>query len=271
MSSRRSIVFATDFGPQSEWVGICHAVMLSIAPEAVVIDLAHDLAPFDVASAGQTLRDAMRFVPICAAALVVDPGVGTQRRGVAVRTGRGDVLVGPDNGLLPAAADGLGGVVEARELREPRLRLPSVSKTFHARDVFCPAAAHLCVDAEFADVGPIIDRGALTPAWVPRVAVRQGSVVCAVTNVDRFGNVRLAASPAHLAEAGIEGNPIWVVAAGGEIAAMQASTFGEIEPGRLGIVEDSFGWLSLCLNGGSAAEKLRIAFASVVELRAKVT
>lgn len=270
MAAHSQIVFASDFGPGSEWVGICHAVIARIAPDAHVIDLVHSLEPFDVRGASQTLRDALPYAPVGVAVLVVDPGVGSQRRGVALRCGRGDVLIGPDNGLLPAVAEAVGAVGEARELTEARLHLPSVSSTFHARDVFCPVAAHLAAGAPFEEVGPVVDPATLIESWQPRVDVADGRLRCDVTNVDRFGNVRLAARAAALRDAALEGSPkLWVAAPGGEVAAYVAQTYAGLQAGEIGIVEDSFGWLCLCVNRGSAAERLGVRRASSVELRSR--
>lgn len=265
----RPVVLATDFGASSEWVGVCHGVIASIAPQAQIIDLAHDLTPFDVAGAGQILRAALPYFPVCIAVLVVDPGVGSERRGLAAQTGRGDLLVGPDNGLLRAAAADIGGLTGVRHLTESRFHLPNVSKTFHARDIFCPVAAHLCVDAAFEDVGPPVDRNGIVAAWEPRIAVRPGSLVCEVINVDRFGNVRVGARPSVLRDAAIGDDPVWVVSPGREMAAHRAERFADLDAGDLGIIEDSFGYLSLCVNGGNAAEKLGVKLFSAIELRSK--
>lgn len=268
MALRSPIVFASDFGPGSEWVGICHAVIAGIAPDAAIIDLVHSLEPFDVMGASQTLRDALPYAPPGFAVLVVDPGVGSKRRGVALRCGRGDVLVGPDNGLLPAAAEALGDIREARELSNKRLHSANASSTFHARDVFCPVAAHLAAGTPFAEVGSAFDPATLVESWRPRLELGAGWVRCDVTNIDRFGNVRLAARAVALRDAGLEkAARLWVAAPGGEVAARRVPTYAPLGAGEVGIVDDSFGWLCLCINRGSAAERLAVRRAWLVELR----
>lgn len=268
MSITNFIVFATDFGPGSEWVGICHAVMAGIAPAAHVIDLMHALPQFDVPAASVTLSEAIRYAPVAACPLIVDPSVGTQRRAVAIACQRGDVLVGPDNGLLPAVADALGGAIGARELTQTRFHLQRGSATFQARDIFCPVAAHLAAGARFEDLGPPIDVPTLVPSWTPGLHIEPGRVVCDVTNVDNFGNVRLAAKPPALAQASIdETRAIWSLGPSGELAAHRANTYADVEPGHLGLIVDSFGWLCLVINRGSAAEKLGAQRGSEIELR----
>ena len=265
----RPIVFATDFGASSEWVGVCHSVIASIAPETRVIDLAHTLPRYDVADAGLVLREAMPYTPLCIAVLVVDPGVGTDRRSIVVQTGRGDLIVGPDNGLLPLAGEQIGGIAAARALAAAALFLPAASATFHARDIFCAAAAHLSVGFAFDAVGPQIDAGTLVRVSLPLLDVGPGRVICQATDIDTFGNIRLSARPESLAEAGLgEESVLWVLGPGGEIAAHRVPTFGAIENGRTGIIVDSFGWLCLCVNRGNAAQRLEVERGSRIELRA---
>ncbi|WP_262403681.1 S-adenosyl-l-methionine hydroxide adenosyltransferase family protein [Actinomadura sp. CNU-125] len=134
---RPFISLATDFG--AAYTGICAGVMYGIVPDANVLVLSDEITPFDVREGAMLLRQALPYLPVGVHVGIVDPGVGTPRRPVAVRTGRGDVLVGPDNGLLVPAAETLGGIVAAHELENPAHRLPSVSASFHGRDVFSPS------------------------------------------------------------------------------------------------------------------------------------
>jgi S-adenosyl-L-methionine hydrolase (adenosine-forming) len=265
----RPIIFATDFGAGTEWVGVCHAVIASIAPEAHVLDLAHTLPRFDIGDAGLILREAMPYAPLCVGVLVVDPGVGTDRRSIVVLTGRGDLLVGPDNGLLPLAGEHIGGIAAARALTAAELFSRTTSPTFHARDVFCPAAARLSMGFAFEEVGAEIDTASLVRVPLPLLEVMPGRVICQATDIDTFGNIRLSARPASLGEAALgEESVLWVLGPGGEIAAFRAPTFGAIEFGRTGVVVDSFGWLCLCVNRGSAAQRLEVERGSRIELRA---
>lgn len=266
---RGPIVFASDFGPATEWVGVCHAVIATIAPEAQVIDLTHSLPQFEAGLAGFVLRDAMPYAPICVAALVVDPGVGTSRRALAVQTGRGDILIGPDNGLLLLSAERIGGVAAAKSITTS-LRLDlSGATTFHARDLFCPVAARLTVDLQFAAVGEDIDPQSLVRAPSPFLAVSKGRVACDVIDVDGFGNLRLSARAQALVDSAIDPvDIVWVQSASGEVAAHRAKAFGALTTGTLGLIVDSFGWLCLTLNRGDAAKKLGANRGSRIELRA---
>jgi S-adenosyl-L-methionine hydrolase (adenosine-forming) len=268
MNGYGTIMFATDFGAASEWVGICHAVMARIAPHARVIDLTHALRPFDVEGAGLILQAALPYAPVGLAVLVVDPGVGTQRREIAVLCSRGDVLVGPDNGLLTAAAEGLGGIVAARLLDNERLHLEVKSTTFHARDVFCPVAAHLAKGVPFEDVGQSIDSAQLATWRKPLLDVEAGRIRCEVVDVDGFGNVRLAAKPDALERSSLaRAGGLCVVTAHGKADVGVAATFADLRPGQLGLIIDSLGWLSLCADRASAAQRLGIARGDIIALQ----
>ena len=136
--SRPFVSLATDFG--AAYTAICAGVVHTIAPDANVLVLSDEITPYGVREGAMLLRQALPYLPLGVHVGIVDPGVGTSRRPVAIATGRGDVLVGPDNGLLVPAAEALGGVVGAHVLENPEYRLPSVSASFHGRDVFSPAA-----------------------------------------------------------------------------------------------------------------------------------
>lgn len=268
MSADRPIVFATDYGPGTEWVGVCHAVMRRIAPRAVIIDLTHSLPRFDVHGAGLVLRDALPYTPVSVGALVVDPGVGTDRRAVGVRSGRGDLFFGPDNGLLPLALERVGGVIEARVLSAAGLALGNASTTFHGRDLFCPTAAKVTLGLTFESVGPACEASPLVRSAPALLEIGSGSLACEVTNIDGFGNVRLSATPEALSAANLAAEQsFWVRTSGGEMAAHRARTFAELGAGRLGLLVDSFGWLALCINRDSAAARLSIKRGARVELR----
>src|SRR5215831_18384539 len=150
-----TITFLTDFGLQDDFVGTCHGVMASIAPDARVIDLTHGIEPQAVLQGALVLRNAIHYTPAGVHLAVVDPDVGGNRRALALATAGGRRFVGPDNGLLTLAADELG-IESAYELAEPRYRLTDVSRTFHARDIFAPAAAYLATGVPIAELGPAI-------------------------------------------------------------------------------------------------------------------
>lgn len=258
-------MFASDYGAGTEWVGVCHAVIASLAPTARIIDLVHTLPRFDPAAAGLVLREAMPFTPTSVAMLVVDPGVGTQRRAVACASGRGDVLIGPDNGLLPLSAERIGGITAAREIDSVSLGLHPASCTFHGRDLFSPVAARLVTGSSFEEVGPELAVDTLIRAPVPFAEVAPGRIAVEVIDVDAFGNVRLAARSDALAHAHLDDAlELAVSTPSGELVVRRAKTFGDIASGQVGLIEDSFGWLSLCIPCDSAAAKLDLARGSRV-------
>ena len=153
----RPIVFCTDYGLRDEFVGVCHGVMLRIAPRCSVIDLTHAIPRQDVLRGALVLSRAAPYLPVDAVyCAVVDPGVGSERRAVAVRAGTGALLVGPDNGLLSLAWSELGGAEAAFEISSPGIVLHPISNTFHGRDVFAPAAAHLAMGTSLETIGPAL-------------------------------------------------------------------------------------------------------------------
>jgi hypothetical protein len=196
--------------------------------------------------------------------VVVDPGVGTDRLPIAILTSRGDILVGPDNGVLQPAAGILGGVVEARVLENRDLMLTRSSSTFHGRDVFAPVAAHLALGRRFEDVGPVIDPGHLVPLAFPSPAISDGEIEATVAFVDSFGNLRLFATMDDLTAALGEqtlGSSITVELPGASgrgpraEAATLARTFGDRPVGSLLVYVDSSGLLAISVNQGSAADR----------------
>ena len=265
----RLILFASDFGPGSEWVGTCHAAVAAIAPNTRIIDLTHTLTPFDVAGAAAVLRDVVPFAPSSIGVFVVDPGVGSQRRAIALRCGRGDILVGPDNGLLTRIAESVGGAREARELVATRYHGQSRSSTFHARDVFCPVAAHLSLGVAFEDVGAALELPSLFSLMPPRLGIVPGRISCEVTNIDRFGNVRLSVKTDALHEAKLsERDALTVSLPGGKQHARRVRTYQDLATDEIGLIEDSFGWLCLVMNRTSAAQRLGANRQAPVEINA---
>ncbi|HET9457232.1 MAG TPA: SAM-dependent chlorinase/fluorinase [Candidatus Limnocylindrales bacterium] len=264
--ARPVITFVTDFGPAAP--AVCRGVMFGIAPDANIIDINHQVPRYSIRDGAGTLVFALPHMPIGVHVAVVDPGVGTQRLPIGLRVARGDILIGPDNGLLVPAAEKLGGVVEARALENPKLMLPKVTTSFHGRDIFAPMAAHLAMGVPFEQVGPTVDPGRLTRFAFPTATVREGRLETVVTNVLIFGNLTFAGSPADLE------NAIGPLAVGrrlvvdfaahdGRPAVREqttwATTFGDVPLGASLLMEDSEGNLSLADNQGDAAGRLGLA------------
>lgn len=262
-SNERPIIsFLTDFGLNGA-TAACRGVMLGICRDAQIIDVGHDIRKYAIRDGAFLLRFALPYVPVGVHVGVVDPGVGTARRPIAIRSGRGDVLIGPDNGLLPPAADALGGAVDARELTNRALWLPVTTSTFHGRDVFSPVAAHLAAgDAVFDAVGPRISLESLVRLAEPTATVAEGTIETVVTYVDSFGNVRLAGGRSELESAfGPLGDGTALAAefdGGVREETRYGATFGTVPVGASVVYVDSLGNLAMADNQGSFATRLGI-------------
>jgi len=264
----RLLGFLTDYGPHTEHVGALHAVAATMAPGCDRIDLAHDVPPGDVRWGAILVERLVRLMPRDSVTVaVVDPGVGTDRPGVALELEWGRVVVGPDNGLLGLAADRLGAV-RAAEITNPDHMHAPVSATFHGRDVFTPAAAHLALGTPLDELGPAVDCAALGRPYLPEPSAPPGTLEALVAGVDRFGNLALWAHPEHLMAAGlVDGDRLWVATAeGGRTQATMGRTFAEVPRGALLAYVDSHGLVSVALNGGSAEERVRATAGEVVAL-----
>jgi S-adenosylmethionine hydrolase len=250
----RFVTFLTDFGLADDFVGACHGVMKRIAPDLEIIDLTHGIAPQAVLQGALVLRNTLPYVPEGVHLAVVDPGVGSSRRALALRDRAGRLFVGPDNGLLIPAAD-LDGIENAHELANPDFALPSVSRTFHGRDLFSPAAAHLALGVELAELGPPLALDALVRLDLPQASVQDGTVEAAVLYVDRFGNMQLNLTREDLERVGIvPGTRFELGLSGDRYFATAARTFADARPGEIVLYEDSYRNIAIAINRGSAAE-----------------
>lgn len=251
--ARATITFISDYGLVDPFVGVCHAVMARIAPHVPVVDLTHGVARHDVAGGAMALADCAPYLPRGVHLAVVDPGVGTDRGAVALTAGA-HVLVGPDNGLLLPAAERLGGVDGAWELVTPAYRLDPLSATFHGRDVFAPAAAHLARGVPPTELGPPRDPVGLVRLDLPAARRGEGRVEGEVVGVDGFGNVALSVLGEDLDAVGLEaGDPVAVAVGDASATATVAHAFGDVADGVLVVLVDSTGRAALAVNGGDAA------------------
>ena len=244
-----------DFGPVA--TAICRGVILTIAPHATVIDLTAYVPAFDVRAGSLALWYGLPWLPIGTHVAVVDPGVGTERRGVAIEVERGDVLVGPDNGLFMAAAERLGGVRRVHALEAAAYRLPIVTTTFHGRDVFAPAAGHLAAGVPVEALGAAVDPATLVVLPPSRPESIDGGLSVEVVTVDSFGNLYLGGVPDDLAAVVGPLTPGMPLRAA-DLELVWAETFGRVAPGEALLFEDSDGRLCLALNQASAAERLGV-------------
>ncbi len=267
------ISFTTDYGLDDGFVAVCHGVLAQTAPHARVLDVTHLVPLGDVRRGAQVLAQTVCHLPPAVHLAVVDPGVGTARRAIAVRAGHG-LLVGPDNGLLVQAAQALGGVRSAAVLDQPDLHRHPVSATFHGRDIFAPVAAHLATGMPLEQVGSPVDVADLVRLPEPVVRRGDGWLAAEVLSVDRFGNLQLAAAGDELADAGpavrISAVPAsqshLVTQAGEATPARRGTTFGAVEVGGLVVYTDSAGLLAVAVNSGSAARRLGAAGGDLVRV-----
>ena len=248
----RPIVFLTDYGLVDEFVGVCHGVIARIAPETRVIDLTHQVPRQDVDQGALALARSVRFMPDDAVYLaVVDPGVGTERRPIAVEASMGALLVGPDNGLLSLAWVELGGASRAVRIISDEVKLHPVSRTFHGRDIFAPAAAHLAAGGSLERLGSALEVDDLATIEMSGPMIAPGVVGARVVGVDGFGNVQLNARPEDLEAAELR----WPVAVGRH-QLPRVRAFAEVPEGHPAAIVDSHGMVAIVVNHGSAARLL---------------
>jgi S-adenosyl-L-methionine hydrolase (adenosine-forming) len=260
------ITFLSDFGLQDDFVGTCHGVMAAVAPEARVIDVTHGIRPGHVLQGALTLANTLPYMPAGVHLAVVDPGVGSGRRPLALRDGEGRLHVGPDNGLLLPAVERFGGVAEAYELANADYSLQPVSRTFHGRDLFSPAAAHLAAGVPLEELGPPVDPGELVRVEIPEPEVGHNRIRVVALVVDRFGNVALNLRRDHLKSELPAGSRVELTSRGDRFYAVSARTFADAPRGSLILYEDSYGSLALAVSRGSAAQLLRVEEGSEIVL-----
>jgi S-adenosylmethionine hydrolase len=260
------ITFLTDFGLEDDFVGTCHGVIAQIAPDARVIDVTHGISAQAVLTGGLVLRATTPYMPVGVHLAVVDPDVGGKRRAVAIATHGGRIFVGPDNGILMLAADELG-IAAAHEIVHERYRLSNVSKTFHARDIFAPAAAHLATGVAVDELGPAIDPETLVRIDVPEPEVGRTQVSTTVLVIDRFGNVATNARIEHLDALGIaDGDRVEIRLSLDRYYALVAQTFADAPQGELIVYEDSYGFISIAMSRGDAARLTGVASGDEVRI-----
>ena len=253
------ISLLTDYGYDDEFVGVCHAVIRSIRPGVPIVDVTHGIARHDVREGAIVLRNSMPYLPVGVHVAVVDPQVGTERRGVAIRCADDRVLVGPDNGLLSLAWERAGGAVEAVDISRSPFRLEPVSATFHGRDLFAPVGARLVAGAELLEAGDPLNVGDLTVLELPTASVDSGVASGHAILIDRYGNVSLNLGHAELLELGVTmGSQVRVAAGGRDREARVVQTFADVAEGELLLYEDAWSSLALAINRGDASTELGI-------------
>jgi S-adenosylmethionine hydrolase len=252
-----TISFLSDYGTSDEFVGVVHSVIRSLAPHVTVVDITHDVRPYDIKGGSLTLARSVQYLCPGVVLAVVDPGVGTNRRAVAIEVGDGEsYLVGPDNGLLAPAVGLVGGASAAVELTAPEYQLPAPGATFAGRDIFAPAAAHLCAGVPLDALGPPVDPADLIPGLVPLTREEDGALMAEVLWVDRYGNCQLNVDPDEIEGWGDRVQLRWTRPSEGVRTARRARAYDDLVPGQVGLVVDSYGLVSVTVTRGSAAETL---------------
>jgi S-adenosylmethionine hydrolase len=253
------ITLLTDYGRGDEFVGVCHGVIRSIDPDAQVVDITHGIGRHDVRHGAISLRNSLPYMPVGVHVAIVDPQVGTERRGVAVRCEDGRVLVGPDNGLLALAWDRAGGVAEAIDITRSPHRLEPISATFHGRDIFVPVGAQIAAGAEFRDAGEPLPVEELTTLDLPKPLLSPGSALAHALLIDGYGNVSLDVTHDDLIELGATlGSRLEVGGPRLSAEATVVQTFADVAPGEMLVYEDAWGAIAVAVNRGDAAKALGV-------------
>jgi hypothetical protein len=251
------VTFLTDFGLEDDFVGTCHGVMKRIAPELEIIDITHGIPPQGVLQGALVLANTVPYLPEAVHLAVVDPGVGGDRRALALKSSDGRLFVGPDNGLLIPAAEKLGGIEAAHEITNRAYALEPVSATFHGRDIFSPAAAHLASGLAVEELGPAIESETLARLDMPKAEVGEHRISACCLYVDRFGNMQLNLTRADLERLGIEPRrQIELELNGDRYYAVAARTFADARGGEIILYEDAYENVAIAISGGSAAETM---------------
>jgi S-adenosylmethionine hydrolase len=260
------VSFLSDYGQTDEFVGVCKAVVLRAAPSAQIIDITHGIPPFDVRAGALALARSIQYLPPGVVLAVVDPGVGTDRRAVAVEVESG-FLVGPDNGLLAPAVAMLGGASRVVSLTNPEYQLEAPGATFAGRDIFAPAAGYLAAGTPLEALGELIDPLSLVPGTVPLPRDDGGRAEGEVLWVDRYGNAQLNIDPSDLAALGVKpGGPLEIRCGQDRRTGRWVESYAEAGPYEMAVVVDSYGLVSLTLDRRPAAEELGLRAGSAVTL-----
>lgn len=260
MAPYYSLTFLTDYGAEDGFVAACHGVCAKIAADARIIDITHLVPPGDIRRGAVVLAQTVPYLPTAVHVAVVDPGVGTARRGIAVATASGSVFVGPDNGLLSWAIDADGGRVAAVSLTNKALWLDKdVPATFHGRDIFMPVAARLFAGTPLEQAGDRLAPQDLVTLPRPYSRITTEGAEAEVLTTDRFGNIQLSVTAPEAQRAGLApGTTVSVSWADSDLTIPFRRTFSEVPSGDLVLFTDSAGYVSIAVNGGSAAAVLSL-------------
>lgn len=262
-----TICFVSDFGLDDTWVGVCHAVIHRSCPQAHVVDMGHQIPPFDLRKGAATAAAAVFQIPDAIHLVVVDPGVGAGRKDLCVVTNSGAVLVGPDNGVLIPATLRAGGVDYAVEIDPAKIDFRSPLATFHARDILAPAAAALACGVSPLSLGTPIAVDALVPGPFGLCSVEGDHVIAEVLESDRFGSLRFNVPGERLGDLGLKCGRVAVSIGHNTLEVERAATFDRVPQGEPVLLVDSSGWLTLAINRGDAGDRYGVSPGATARLR----
>lgn len=253
------ITLLTDFGYQDSYVGVIKGVIAGICPEAQTIDLSHGIPPQSIAAARFALLSAYGYFPKGTVHLVVvDPGVGTARRAIAVQTPTA-YLIGPDNGVLSGVLDEVAAIAAVSLTESAYWLTASPSGTFHGRDVFAPVAAHLATGVPLTQLGTKIEPKSLLRIGIPKPEVQEDCVVGHVQHTDHFGNI-ITTIPA---QAVTDGD--WKIQVD-TVEMPLCAAYGEVAIGHALALVGSHGWVEIAVNGSSAQQRFRLVVGDEIQL-----
>ncbi|HEU4942054.1 MAG TPA: SAM-dependent chlorinase/fluorinase [Gaiellaceae bacterium] len=263
------ITFLSDFGVEDDFAGTCHGVIKRLAPEVDVIHITHGIQPTSILQGSVVLANTLPYMPVGVHLAIVDPDVGTPRRALVVRTGDGRLLVGPDNGLLVPAAEALEGAVAAYEITNREYALEPVSATFHGRDIFSPAAAHLALGLDPGELGGPVEPDSLVRLAYPEPEIGRRRIRARCLYVDRFGNIQLNLSVTDIEPLGIvPGRRVEVELPVDRFYAIAARTFADARAGDIILYEDAYQNIAIAISRGNAAQTFGVRAGTEVRLRA---
>jgi S-adenosyl-L-methionine hydrolase (adenosine-forming) len=263
------ITFLSDFGVSDDFAGVCHGVIKRLAPDAEVIHITHGIQPTNVLQGSLVLANTLPYMPTGIHLAIVDPDVGTPRRALVIRTGESRLFVGPDNGLLVPAAESLGGIEAAHEITNRAYALEPVAPTFHGRDIFSPAAAHLALGLEPRELGEAVETDSLVRLEYPKPEIGSRRVRATCVYVDRFGNIQLNLTASDLEPLGIvPGRQVEVELPVDRFYAAAARTFADARPGDIILYEDAYRNIAIAISRGNAAETFGVHAGTEVRIRA---
>ena len=261
------ITLTSDFGVQSQGVGIMETVAFQINPNAKIINLMHGLPDFDLFYAARTM-ETINYLPIGFHVCVVDPGVGTKRKPVIIQTGRGDYLIGPDNGILIPATRFLNGIKKVVEITNEKYMRKPVSPVFHGRDIFTPAAAYLSKGIKMQEFGKEISPRQLAKAPYDEAIIKNNKIGAKVISINKFGSLHL--NIMHKAWDKLNSNlktNIKLTLKNKKMEMPFMETFGQVGKGKPLVFKDDYGRVEIALNQDSFKNKYKVKIGDTILIK----